>query len=166
MWMMAWKLEPAPRLSSLVLAASVAGCMGPSPAAGDAAASFTPGQVVEVVGAAPTDVPAGQCRTVQQTAWVTAVESVPLQATVELGPNQEGLACDVAWQRIQSAGEEKCRVNFGGSSLYRNGRLLPISRTFADCRCQEGSDRTRCDVSTTAQCGFETQQTQPVEVCN
>ena len=106
------------------------------------------------------------CRVVEQTGFVREVASVPLQTTVTLGPDKEGLACDVGWQRIESAGEERCLTNYSDGTLYRNGQLEPVSRTSGDCRCQEGFDRTTCQISTAVQCSYEVMRTAGEQVCD
>lgn len=127
-----------------------------------------PGQIVEVVESAPAGaVPAGTCLTIPQTAWVTAVSPVAVQAERTMGPDQDRLACSAALSRLESTAEERCRVNYSGSSLYRNGRLLSLPAGRQDCACTSSSTHsTTCVATATAQCAHEVKQTRSVEICN
>jgi hypothetical protein len=152
-------------LAKLMLAGVVAVGLGQAPAL--AQADFLVGQVVEVVsGGTTAAIPAGECRVVELTAWITAMADIPLNTTVNLGQDKESLACEFGWERIQSAGEERCRTSYSDAALYRNGRLLSVSQSSSDCRCTDSVAGTSCSLSTTGQCGYEALQTQQIRVCN
>ncbi|MGF1627315.1 MAG: hypothetical protein ACFCVH_20735 [Alphaproteobacteria bacterium] len=106
------------------------------------------------------------CRVVAQTGWEYGTASIPLQTTVSFGPDKSRLACEVAWQRIESAGEERCASSYSDGSLYRNGQLQPVSTNFSACRCQDGFSSTTCQLSTSVQCSYEVYRTAGQEVCD
>jgi hypothetical protein len=150
-------------LAKLMLA--VVAWLGQTPAM--AQDDFLVGQVVEVVsGGTTTAIPAGECRVVEMTAWITALADIPVNTTVSLGADKESLACEFGWERIQTAAEERCRTSYSDAALYRNGRLLPVSQSSSDCRCTDSVAGTNCSLSTTAQCAYEALQTQQIRVCN
>ena len=152
-------------LGRLALGVAITGCFGQLPAR--AQGEFLVGQVVEVVsGGTTAAIPAGECRVVEMTAWITAMAEVPLTTTVSLGADKSSLACEFGWERIESASEERCRTSYNDAALYRNGRLLPMSQPSSDCRCSESVAGTSCSISTTAQCGYEVLQTEAIRVCN
>lgn len=108
----------------------------------------------------------GTCYTVDQTGWMVEVASIPLSQTVSFGPDLERLACEVAWQRLESAGEQRCASSYSDGTLYRNGQLVPVEVSFSDCRCQESNTNTTCQLSASVQCSYEVYRSAGTEVCN
>ena len=118
------------------------------------------------VGGAAQAQTTGSCFTVTESGWTSETASVPLSTTVNFGPDRARLACEVAWQRIESTGEQRCATSYSDGTLYRNGQLVPVQANFSDCRCQESNTRTDCSLSTSVQCSYEVYRTAGTQVCN
>lgn len=154
------------RIASLIIGFALASCVSDSGLWGIDPASFTAGQITEVVAGGGVAVPAGECRTVEQTAWVTATMPITLTSSQWLGPNKDSLACEIAQRDARRDGQTQCVTRYGNDGTHRNGILLaPPAGGISNCRCREGFDQTRCEVTLEAQCGFEVLQTQAVQVC-
>ena len=161
------------RLGGIALCLTLAACQsGPSGGSGGggssgsgAPAAFTPGQSVEVIGVDGGPIPEGQCRDVQRTAWVTAIESVPNLGREELGPDKQQLACAAAKLAWETSAEQKCSTQFNDGQLYRNGFALPAGQAGANCDCSTSGNVTVCEVKANAQCGVEVLRTETVEAC-
>lgn len=154
------------RFASLIVGVAIAGCVSDSGHSGIDPASFTAGQVTEVVAGATAAVPAGECRMVEQTVWVTATVPITLTASQWLGPNKDSLACEIAQRDARRDGQAHCVTRYGNDGTHRNSVLLaPPPGGISNCRCREGFDQTRCEVTLEAQCGFEVLRTQAVQVC-
>jgi len=156
------------RLGGLALCLALVACQsgsGGSGGSGGTSAGFTPGQTVEVLGFDGGPIPEGQCRDVQQTAWVTAIETVPNFGREELEADKEQLACDAAKQQWVSSAEQKCANQFNDGQLYRNGFALPIGQAGAVCECRTVNNRSICEVKADAQCGVQVLRTQTVQAC-
>ncbi|MEZ5668388.1 MAG: hypothetical protein R3F55_13300 [Alphaproteobacteria bacterium] len=166
----AWTLRgllavvPALALAACV-GGSSGGSAGGSTGSGASGAGFVPGQTVEVLSTGGVTPPPGQCVPSQQTAWVTETASVALVGQASLGPDKQQLACEVALQQLQSSGEQRCATNYNSPGVYRNPVFLPAALTASACRCTETVTTTDCEVSATAQCGYEAMTTQTVQIC-
>lgn len=149
----------------LALAACQSGSSGGGSGSSSAPAAFTPGQAVEVLGVDGGPIPEGQCRDVQRTAWVTAIEEVSTFASEDLEADKEQLACDAAMQAWETSAAQKCSTQFNDGQLYRNGYLLPVGQSGARCACRTVNNRSICDVQADARCAVEVLRTDTVEAC-
>ena len=154
------------RLGGLALCLALVACQsGPSGSgSGGSPAGFAPGQTVEVVGY-DTQLAPGQCGDVRQTAWMTAIETVPNFGREELDADKEQLACDAAKQQWASSAEQKCATQFNDGQLYRNGFALPAGQAGAVCECLTVNNRSICEVKADAQCAVQVLRTDTVQAC-
>ena len=159
----------ATRIGGIALCLALVSCQSGGSGGGSTGSStpaaFTPGQAVEVLGVDGGPIPEGQCRDVQRTAWVTAIETVPNSGREELDADKEQLACDAAKQAWVSSAEQKCAVQFNDGQLYRNGFALPAGQSGISCDCRQANNRTICKVNAEARCGVEVLRTETVQAC-